>query len=182
MQWGSEPANYSIDGAVGHMWSAQTRAKFRVGSRKAEKLFTTAHPALLFAARLIHHNPPSSALRSSSHLPQLSQPSPSQLILFTTARQARPFEARLIHYSSPSSALRSSSHTPQPAQLGSSQLISSPTARPTRPFAVCLIHRSSPSPALSSSSYPPQLAQPGPSVSLFNFTLLQGVSERMIFF
>ena len=48
-------------------------------------LSTTARPSRPFAARLIHHSSPSSALRSSSHSPQLAQPGSSQLISSTTA-------------------------------------------------------------------------------------------------
>ena len=108
-----------------------------------KKSFSTARPARPFAARLMHHSPPSSALRSSSHPPQLAQPSPSQLashslqlaqpgpsqlVSSTTARPAWPFEARLIRYSSPSPVLRRSYHSPQLAQLGPSQLVSFTTA------------------------------------------------------
>ena len=75
--------------------------------------FTTARPAPLFAARLIHHSSPRPALRSSCYPPQLAQPGPSQLISFSTARPARLFAAHLIHYGSPSPTLSSSFHLPQ---------------------------------------------------------------------
>ena len=144
------------------MWSARSHAK------REKKSFTTARPARPFAARLMNHSSPSSALRSSSHSPQLAQPGHSKLVSFTTARPVQPFaarsqaarpawlfaahlinhswpfEARLIHHSSPSPALRSSCYPPQLVQLGPSQLVSFTTVHPARSFAARLFNHSWP--------------------------------------
>ena len=85
---GSEPANYSIDVAVGHMWSARSHTKFRVVSRNAK-----------------------------NRSPQLAQPGPSQLVSSTTARPVRPFVARIIHHSSPSPDTKNCPNTPVSTNL-----------------------------------------------------------------